>query len=308
MKHVLFWCYIITIIVSAVSLFSSFLIYQKIKTTWYLYYIKFLLSCTFILLSYTVFYFIFRYGYHDTDSLMRYYVLLIFASGLYMLYISFLLLFTLVHPEWVQKRKIYFRLFFILVFLFSIFFFYFHISQRVFTIYIYSLLISFSFIFIYLFYHRKKIQMDQYNRILVIFLFVSLFLLPFDFGEYLLRKNFLHNVHSILPVGFIAFTVYCLVMNYINIIYNMRLLYNPVLDKTDYDDVPQNFSTDYSITEREQEIIEYLVKGYNHQDISGYLKISKRTVDRHIYNIYKKCNIRTRIDLLNLIREYQLPA
>jgi DNA-binding CsgD family transcriptional regulator len=49
-------------------------------------------------------------------------------------------------------------------------------------------------------------------------------------------------------------------------------------------------------------VIEQLVAGKNNQEVARTLFISPRTVDTHITNIYRKCGVKSRFELLSLIR------
>ncbi|MCP5107990.1 MAG: response regulator transcription factor [bacterium] len=64
-----------------------------------------------------------------------------------------------------------------------------------------------------------------------------------------------------------------------------------------------NFYTRYTITEREQEIIDRLIKGKTNEEIGDELFISTKTVKNNVSNIYKKTRVKNRVQLTNLIRE-----
>lgn len=55
----------------------------------------------------------------------------------------------------------------------------------------------------------------------------------------------------------------------------------------------------YGITERENEIIQYVVCGKGNQEISDQLFISLNTVKNHISNIYRKMGIKSRYELIS---------
>ena len=57
----------------------------------------------------------------------------------------------------------------------------------------------------------------------------------------------------------------------------------------------------FKITDRQKEIIILLSKGLEYKEISSKLNISKKTVDRHIQNIYDKTNTHNKIELINLL-------
>ena len=60
------------------------------------------------------------------------------------------------------------------------------------------------------------------------------------------------------------------------------------------------FKKDFAVTDREQEIIILLVKGYSYNEIGKNLFISYQTVKTHVYNIYKKIDVKNKIELMNL--------
>ena len=53
------------------------------------------------------------------------------------------------------------------------------------------------------------------------------------------------------------------------------------------------------LTTRENEILDYLAKGYLYKEIATELFISKETVKKHIHNIYDKLHVQTRTEALN---------
>ncbi len=59
----------------------------------------------------------------------------------------------------------------------------------------------------------------------------------------------------------------------------------------------------YHITDRELEVIRLIKKGCTNKEIAYELSISVNTVNNHIANIFGKTEVRSRIDLLNLLQE-----
>ncbi|MBN2534034.1 MAG: substrate-binding domain-containing protein [Spirochaetales bacterium] len=59
---------------------------------------------------------------------------------------------------------------------------------------------------------------------------------------------------------------------------------------------------EHNITAREMDVLILLAKGLLNKEISYHLKISQRTVTTHVYNIYKKFNVQTRVELMNKFR------
>ena len=52
---------------------------------------------------------------------------------------------------------------------------------------------------------------------------------------------------------------------------------------------------------REQEILNYLAKGYRYKEIAAMLFVSIETVRKHIHNIYEKLQVNSRTDAINKV-------
>jgi DNA-binding CsgD family transcriptional regulator/streptogramin lyase len=61
--------------------------------------------------------------------------------------------------------------------------------------------------------------------------------------------------------------------------------------------------TRYKISNREQEIIQLIMKGKSNKEIEDELFISIRTVKSHIYKIYQKLGVKNRLELINSIQK-----
>lgn len=59
----------------------------------------------------------------------------------------------------------------------------------------------------------------------------------------------------------------------------------------------------WSITERELEIIQLIGSGHTNKEMASQLGISANTVNNHVANIFSKTKVRSRIDLLNLLKQ-----
>ena len=65
--------------------------------------------------------------------------------------------------------------------------------------------------------------------------------------------------------------------------------------------LPGFFLTEYRITGREETVIGLLAEGLTTKEIGGRLFVSPRTVETHCQNIYRKCSVSNRVELLKLI-------
>jgi DNA-binding NarL/FixJ family response regulator len=60
-----------------------------------------------------------------------------------------------------------------------------------------------------------------------------------------------------------------------------------------------------SLTPRELEVMEYLVRGYTNRQIAEALTLSVRTVEGHRASIYGKLGVKNRLELVEFVRNYR---
>ncbi len=121
----------------------------------------------------------------------------------------------------------------------------------------------------------------------------------------LLHISFLFRYDPLLPIVKILFffivNLYPLIYlkNFLNMNYIDHLLVNE--KKINFD----KFFEKFRISDREKEIVKFLVQGKSNKDIEDRLFISLKTVKNHIYNIYKKTGVNSRIQLVNLVMKFK---
>lgn len=59
----------------------------------------------------------------------------------------------------------------------------------------------------------------------------------------------------------------------------------------------------HSLTEREREVLQLMMKGKTNRQIEDVLYISVKTVKNHVYNIYRKFGVGTRLELIHFIQD-----
>ena len=96
------------------------------------------------------------------------------------------------------------------------------------------------------------------------------------------------------PIYFMAFSIIILVYLFI---YFKRMPHAPVRELT-YDRVAR-----FHITEREYSVVKLIKEGLTNKEIAVKLDISVNTVNNHVANIFAKTQVRSRIDLLNVLNE-----
>jgi DNA-binding CsgD family transcriptional regulator len=66
------------------------------------------------------------------------------------------------------------------------------------------------------------------------------------------------------------------------------------------------FKKQYSITDRQLDIILMVVTGVSNRQISEKLSIAEKTVENHLFNIYNKLGIENKIELFNIAQKYKI--
>lgn len=110
----------------------------------------------------------------------------------------------------------------------------------------------------------------------------------------------------ILDVGLAG--AYCFVWSIITIVIlltRLGVIAPPAAGLSRAVELSGDFIEAYGLTEREREIAEDLMTGAQSKEIADKRFISPRTVDTHIYNIYRKCSIKNRVELMRLADHYR---
>ncbi len=68
----------------------------------------------------------------------------------------------------------------------------------------------------------------------------------------------------------------------------------------------RQLKSDFKISNRETEVIQHIINGETNQEIAEKLYISERTVKAHNKNIFNKLKVENRIQLLMLLKEFNL--
>ncbi len=76
------------------------------------------------------------------------------------------------------------------------------------------------------------------------------------------------------------------------------------VSRADYEKNLKRIFAKYGMTSREEEILRFILKGYSNREIEKKLFISENTVRNHVYNIYKKLEVKNRLELVNFIRKH----
>lgn len=294
----------IYILISIISLFSgvssisiSYYIYRNNKKINLKYFIAFILSlfaiqnsiCINLYLKYT----------HEANSLMLSLSKLfdLVGTSFSTLYGLFLihLIFGLKISD--KKKKIIISIFtvqFIGIAIYSLFN----------TPILYKILLRASIIFVIIYEiyiglknYKHVVNKDLKNTI-KLFILITIVFLPFMTIES--YKPYIQLISNVELLKIISFPCYFLSINVLNIFFVLNYFNKP--SYTEHNKLTDHFKAKYDITEKQSEIIELILSGKTYKQIAEELFISPKTVDNHIQNIYKKLNVKSKIQLSNFIR------
>lgn len=149
---------------------------------------------------------------------------------------------------------------------------------------------------IQIFFNVKKLQNSHKRKAVNIFGFIYLFIYTIIFIVFFLP----HTANNILN------SILCLSLNIVPILYLKRYLqrsYWELLAEPGRAEEIQHLFAEHNISKREKEVIHLILKGYSNKEIAQTLFISLPTAKQHIYNIYQKMGVKSRMQLNNFIRE-----
>lgn len=137
---------------------------------------------------------------------------------------------------------------------------------------------------------RKKIAHREKNE--RYFAIAFIIIIPLSLiGSYVFKSNdYSSSVGLTLPLIFILLAA----NKFLDDLQRLSLLQSNK-------NVKEQNLNNYALTNREKEIANLLVSGRTYQEISEQLYISMPTVKTHVSNIYKKCSVKSKSDLMLLL-------
>jgi len=152
-----------------------------------------------------------------------------------------------------------------------------------------------GFSFIVLMKNLNSIEEKDVRAVCITIMIVSVSMLP-AIGATLIFPA----VRTLmLGIYFLAFSI--TVMSYLFVYFAKSG--NDVQDSGKTKDLSLQDLAEYHITERELVIIQLISQGLTNKEIAAKLDISVNTVNNHVANIFAKTKVRSRIDLLNLLKQ-----
>lgn len=330
MLHFILFIYITAIAASSISIFSTALVYYRSRFDWILLYLFLLSSFTCILICYSLFYYYFIFRGADFNKEIIVFFISAFTGTFICLALNMVLKIVNTNNTGgtsgihLSEKHSFLKLlktphkiigiFFKLPLLNITFPL---ITASVLLLWNYSLIADnrvlsltgsillsaiLLSIFIPVIKNYKTTAADEYKRVFIYLIFALIPIFPLVLIEQFLLKFIINRTVSI-PSGLISLALGLLSFNIFNTIFTLKFLFNENKkeNKILTNELSDSFIKKYSITKREGEVIKYLIMGHSNREIGSILYIAVRTVDRHVYNIYGKCGIKTRIDLINIV-------
>lgn len=157
--------------------------------------------------------------------------------------------------------------------------------------------------FLYGWIRRPQIAVGDWKPWVVTFLAVAgvWFLsaaADFGFGPILINRN------PYLPFVVLSASLFNIFWALTVIIPAARMLNRPP-GRDETESVPEEFTREFKLSRREREVLEKLCEGLSNRDIANALFVSPRTVENHIYSLYRKCGVGRRLELCNLLSRYR---
>lgn len=101
---------------------------------------------------------------------------------------------------------------------------------------------------------------------------------------------------------YITFDILKLMICLIGLQYLLKSM-NDLFEHKSHDDKLEIFCAQYELTVRQKEIIGLVIEGHSNKEIGQLLNITEGTVKTHIYNIFKKSDITSRNQLMQLVNK-----
>jgi DNA-binding NarL/FixJ family response regulator len=145
--------------------------------------------------------------------------------------------------------------------------------------------------------HAKELTDKELRKTVINFgiIFLTVYTLDFLIAFRILLAQVVYYLYPLMD-----FSVNLPALVYLKYALDNYYKEHPLMPENEVD--LDRFFSQHNISNREQEIIHLILKGKSNRDIEDELYISLRTVKNHIYNIYKKLGVKSRWQLINMIR------
>ncbi|MCG8571272.1 MAG: helix-turn-helix transcriptional regulator [Spirochaetes bacterium] len=296
-KDIVFFIYLISLLVGNLILWTTFLFYRLYHKQIIIRFFYFILSLVIILFSLTIQFYQSLFP-DPSRQYLGWIIGLTNRLGIFMMIYSLPAFFhSLFNLSWKGIQKSIFLGLITLGVVSEVIFWVFKVHNWRLVL-IFPLFVSiFIYSFIIFFMHSSHIAYQQIKTKLRQFFLLSSFFFPLilleNFRIFIPFFNQLW-IFEVLTLPFYFILIFPLFFQLI-FVYLKEPAYFINNQISDF------FITKFQITSREKEVLERILVGDNYQKIADQLFISYKTVDTHIQNIYRKTEVKNKLQLLNLI-------
>ena len=157
------------------------------------------------------------------------------------------------------------------------------------------LFLTFVVYSILIFIHLKRMENPDLRNALKALALVIIVYIPIQTVVILLKTDMLYVM---LSRNLFYFSI-----NIVSLVFAAKYFFRKVPSNIERVGIGEGFVTKYGITAREKDVIELLLGGYAIKQIASELDCSFKTVNNHIYNIYRKTGVTSKMELLNCVKE-----
>ena len=302
MEQLILWFNIISFTLLFGSLGVTFVLYGKYNPGWLYPYLLYLVTYAFFVIFLTYHFFSLVYLPHPYPVLDSFVVYMRFLIAVILLFIVPKFVISIIPGKVSSRYRFIYRVIPILfLFMFvSALLFNIRGADRMVTVFFNMYMGSFTF---YGLYKLKSVKNKSSLGVVVPFLYLSC-VLYFAVAIQAFILIFIPSLTwidslDIFTAGFICFLWSTVTLGF--------LFYRFIKQSgKKLESLPLEFINHYNISAREREIIILLSGGMSNREIGEKLYISPRTVETHVYNIYRKCSVRNKLELVRLISEESL--
>jgi DNA-binding CsgD family transcriptional regulator len=145
----------------------------------------------------------------------------------------------------------------------------------------------------------KNPQLKKLLRIIMILILIYLVGMSIDLVNVKINNNYSYDYNGLIFARICLLLESIIFIVFFFVYFVKKMHFSTIIAK-----IPESFIKQFNITEREEEILMLLLENKTRRDISRWLFISPKTVEKHISNIYHKLSVKDRDELYNLIGFY----
>lgn len=116
------------------------------------------------------------------------------------------------------------------------------------------------------------------------------------------NENVSQDIKQLIDIALI-FTVYYLFFNMTSFYYFMKIIFDKNINKED--PATLLFIQKFNLSQSEKTVLLYALQGMTYKEMAEKLFISVRTVETHLYRMYKKTGARNKAELTALYKSHQ---